>query len=139
VLDSEAVFEISQRSPEAAHWTKQDYDRAVSSGQVLLVAEVAGRVGGFLVARVSSDEAEILNMGVADTNRREGMGSALLAAAEAEARAEKAEHIYLEVRESNYAGIAFYTKHGFCQNGKRVRYYGDPPEDAVLMAKKLTG
>jgi ribosomal-protein-alanine acetyltransferase len=134
--DCEAIFEISQRSLEAAHWAKEDYDRAVSSGQIILVAEVAGRIGGFLVAQVSSGEAEILNIAVDRTNRRGGMGSALLMAAEAEARAQKAEHMYLEVRESNHAGIAFYTRHGFCQNGKRVGYYRDPPEDAVLMDKK---
>lgn len=143
--DWEAVFAICQGSPEAAQWTKDSYDQAISSGQVVLLAEVAERVRGFLVVRVASGEAEILNMAMDGSHRRQGIGSALLAAAVAEARLQHAECLYLEVRESNHGGIAFYHKHGFCNAGKRTGYYRDDlngpngPEDAVLMKKKLTG
>jgi ribosomal-protein-alanine N-acetyltransferase len=47
--------------------------------------------------------------------------------------------VFLEVRESNRAAIAFYDKHGFAKTGRRVRYYQDPVEAAILMEKKLTG
>ena len=43
----------------------------------------------------------------------------------------------LEVRESNAAARALYTKHGFRETGRRRGYYRDPIEDAVLYARPL--
>jgi ribosomal protein S18 acetylase RimI-like enzyme len=47
--------------------------------------------------------------------------------------------LFLEVRESNEAGIAFYEKMGFAKTGRRPGYYREPEEAALLMEKKLTG
>jgi ribosomal-protein-alanine acetyltransferase len=138
LADSGAIFEICQRAPEAAQWPKESYNQAISAGQIVLLAEVAERVCGFLVARVIGSEVEILNMAIDVAHRRQGIGSWLLTAGVLEAQAHHAQCIYLEVRESNHAGIAFYHKHGFCGTGKRPGYYRDPTEDAVLMEKKLT-
>src|ERR1700719_1185760 len=136
--DSEAVFEICQQSPEAAQWPKESYHRAHSSGQFVLVAEVNDRIRGFLVARITVDEAEILNTAVNPAHRRKGVGSALLSAAISAARAHNTKSIYLEVRKSNAAAISFYGKYGFEKTAERRAYYGSPTENAVVM-KKLTG
>lgn len=141
--DREAVLSICRRSPEAAQWTENGFEQAASSGQVILVGEVgegvAARVCGFLVARVIVGEAELLNMAIDTANRRKGLGSKLLAAAEKTAAAEGTKRMYLEVRESNRAAISFYGRHGFRKNGERAGYYQNPTENAVLMEKKLTG
>jgi ribosomal-protein-alanine acetyltransferase len=137
--DADAVFAICKASPEAAQWARENYDRANGNGQLILVAEVAGRVQGFLVVTVAANEAEILNMAVDPAQRRQGTGSALLLAAEDHARRQDAKHMYLEVRESNAAARTFYEKHGFRKTGTRPRYYFQPTENAVLMAKKVTG
>jgi ribosomal-protein-alanine N-acetyltransferase len=137
--DSEQVLAICASAPEAAQWSKASYDQA--SGQMVLVAETSGEVCGFLVARVVGDEAEVLNMAVEGRYRRKKLGSQLLMAALKETRSRSAQlamRVFLEVRESNVAGIAFYEKHGFCKKGKRAGYYRDPTEDAVLMEKKVT-
>jgi len=136
--DREVVFEIGSQSPQAAQWSKEAYDQAHSSGQILLTAELNGQLCGFLVARIIGDEAEILNMAVDKMHRRRGIGSALLTAAISAAQAQDAKNIYLEVRESNSAAICFYRQHGFERASERRGYYSSPTENAVVM-KKLTG
>ena len=135
--DGEAVFEICRQSLSAAQWSKESYDQAHSSGQILLTAELNGQVCGFLVARIIGDEAEILNMAVDKMHRRNGVGSSLLAAAISAAQAQNAKNIYLEVRESNSEAICFYRQHGFEKASERCGYYSSPTENAVVM-KKLT-
>ena len=135
--DGEAVFEICRQSPQAAQWSKESYDQAHASWQILLTAELNGQVCGFLVARIIGDEAEILNMAVDKMHRRNGIGSALLTAAISAAQAQNAKNIYLEVRESNSAAICFYGQHGFEEASQRRGYYSSPTENAVVM-KKLT-
>jgi len=135
--DSETISEICRHSPQAAQWQKESYGQAHSSGQIVLIAEINGRICGFLVARVTGDEAEILNMAVDPAHRRKGIASTLLSAAISEAQAQNAKNIYLEVRESNSAAISFYRRHGFEKSTERRGYYSSPTENAVGM-KKLT-
>ena len=46
-------------------------------------------------------------------------------------------HINLEVRASNHPALALYRRHGFRETGRRVGYYAEPVEDAVMMALDL--
>jgi [ribosomal protein S18]-alanine N-acetyltransferase len=143
--DLAAVLSICRQSPEAAQWSEKGFGQAASSGQLILIAQVAtdvsagARICGFLVARVVAGEAELLNMAVDSAHRRKVLGSKLLAAAAKEAEALQVSRMYLEVRESNQAAISFYERHGFHKNGERAGYYENPTENAVLMEKKLTG
>ncbi|MDQ1407809.1 MAG: [ribosomal protein S18]-alanine N-acetyltransferase [Acidobacteriaceae bacterium] len=136
--DGEAISEICRQSPQPAQWSKEAYDQAHSSGQILRTAELNSQVCGFLVARIIGDEAEILNMAVDQMHRRHGIGSALLTAAISAAQAQNAQNIYLEVRESNAVAISFYRRHGFEKTAERREYYRSPTENAAVM-KKLTG
>jgi ribosomal-protein-alanine N-acetyltransferase len=135
--DSEAIYEICRQSPAAAQWPKESYEQAHSSGQIVLIAERDARVYAFLVARIVGDEAEILNTAVDPSYRRKGTGTLLLKAAISEAQAHKVKSIYLEVRESNSAAIAFYGRQGFEKTAERREYYSGPTENAVVM-KKIT-
>jgi ribosomal-protein-alanine N-acetyltransferase len=102
-----------------------------------MAVETAGKLVGFLIGRQTIEEAEVLNLAVAPGSRRKGSGSALLQAAVEEFQARGVNRVYLEVRESNQAGIAFYEKHGFLQAGRREAYYRDPIETAVIMQKRF--
>jgi ribosomal-protein-alanine N-acetyltransferase len=135
--DTEAISEVCRHSPEAAQWPKESYNQAHSSGQIVLIADINCQICGFLVARVTGDEAEILNMAVDTVHRRKRIGSTLLSAAISAAQAQSAKDIYLEVRESNSAAISFYRQHGFEKTSERRGYYSSPTENAVVM-KKLT-
>ncbi len=90
--------------------------------------------GGFVLARVASDEAEILTLAVSPEARRSGLGRALLAAAMAEARARGAASMFLEVAAANEAALALYADAGFTQVGTRPNYYPGGAAALVLRA-----
>jgi len=138
--DGASVAKILEEAPEAANWSRDSLERSTNSpGGVTLVSEADGEISGFLVARQIVDEAEVLNLAVVRARRRRGDGGALLKAALEQFVGRGVSRVFLEVRESNEAGIAFYTKHGFAKTGRRPKYYTDPAEAAVLMEKKLGG
>jgi ribosomal-protein-alanine acetyltransferase len=138
--DAAAVAGILKESPQAADWTEASVrDSAGWSGSVALVSESEGKVSGFLIGRQVADQAEILNLAVSLARRGKGEGGALLKAALDEFRARRVGHVFLEVRESNAAAIAFYDKHGFSKKEIRPMYYRSPEEAAVVMERKLTG
>jgi len=138
--DAPALTRILQDSPEAAQWTEESYRALLdSSGAVAFVSETQGVVSGFVVGRQVADEAEVLNIAVAPTARRKGIGKALLRSALQAFRMRGTQRAFLEVRESNAAGIAFYERQGFAKVGKRAGYYRNPDEAAIVMERKLTG
>lgn len=137
--DSLAVAEILRHSPEAVYWPEASV-REVLEWQAMLglATEAEGKVAGFLIARQVKDEAEVLNLAVAPENRRKGEGGALLRAALAGLRKRGVTRVFLEVRESNAAGIGFYKHHRFLPAGRREGYYRDPAEAALVMEIRLT-
>jgi len=138
--DAAAVTEILRGSPEASQWTEWGFKELLGwRGVVALVSEGDRKVIGFIIGRQVGGEAEILNAAVVVTKRRKGEGGALLKAAMDAFRARQVSHVFLEVRESNETGIAFYRKHGFCKTGRRTGYYRDPDEAAIVMETKLAG
>lgn len=85
----------------------------------------------------AAGEAELLRIAVAPAARRQGLGQALLRAAEADLRTAGIQHLHLEVRTSNGAARSLYEAEGWRLSGHRPRYYRDG-EDAVVYTKKLT-
>ncbi|MDE3137719.1 MAG: ribosomal protein S18-alanine N-acetyltransferase [Acidobacteriota bacterium] len=130
--DAEAVERITRLSPEAADWPMESY-----RGLPAWVAESDGRVLGLLVARIAADEMEILNLAVEPASRRRGAGTALVDAAVEHGRRTGAARVFLEVRESNLVAQRFYERRGFAVTGRRLRYYRQPEEDALLMAREV--
>lgn len=137
--DAVAIAAIAKKSPEAAQWSRESYAALRKQGCSVWVAEAGETPAGFLVARVTSQEAEILNLAVDPANRRAGIATALFHQARAEFRRLKATRIFAEVRESNMPALQFYEKHGFLSTGRRPGYYQNPAEAAVLLMRELTG
>jgi ribosomal-protein-alanine N-acetyltransferase len=137
--DSDRILEITAQSPEAARWTRETFEKVSGSGERAWVIESGGWIEGFLVIRIVVDEAEILNIAVDQLARRKGRATALLQESLTELGKARVQRVFLEVRESNAAALAFYTKLGFEMFGKRPGYYRDPEEAALCMKKKLTG
>jgi ribosomal-protein-alanine N-acetyltransferase len=142
------MIALERATPNAAHWSEEQYWALFSAGnrewqEVVLVAE--GRLDkasaeghsreirlGFLAARRVDPEWELENIVVAASARRMGIGKRLLDALLAEAAKTNNAAVFLEVRESNAAARALYDKAGFRESGRRNSYYKDPPEDAIL-------
>ena len=136
--DAVAVTEILRGSPEASQWTEWGLKELLGwRGVLALVSEADGKVVGFIIGRQVAGEAEILNLAVMVAKRRKGEGRALLMAAMDEFRARQVSRVFLEVRESNGSGMAFYEKHGFSKTGRRAGYYRDPDEAAIVMHIKV--
>lgn len=138
--DAAFVAEILRQAPEAVFWPEASVKKVLEwKGALAIASEAEGKLRGFLIARQAGDEAEILNLAVALESRRSGVGGALLSASIESLRARGVVRVFLEVRESNTAAIAFYAKHGFTESGRRENYYRDPRESAVVMQRKLAG
>jgi len=104
-----------------------------------LVAEEAGVVIAYLLARWVGDTAEVLNLAVLPEHRRRGIAAALLGQALSELRRLGVADVYLEVRESNQAARALYGAHGFRVAGMRPAYYRQPTEDALVLRCAISG
>jgi ribosomal-protein-alanine N-acetyltransferase len=92
---------------------------------------------GFIAARLAAGELHINNMAVREEWRARGLGSELLGAALREGKQRGAREAFLEVRASNEAAQALYSKFGFERSGRRPKYYADPVEDALVMTASL--
>ncbi|MGZ7029874.1 MAG: ribosomal protein S18-alanine N-acetyltransferase [Terriglobales bacterium] len=134
--DVPALLAIERQAPGAAHWTSGEYDKLVGSG-VVLVAEEAGALCGFVCAQAAAGVWEIENVVVDAGLLRRGIASELLHELIQRAQNEAAPAILLEVRESNLAARGLYEKQGFREGGHRRAYYRDPVEDAILYALRF--
>ena len=90
-------------------------------------------VVGFNSFWLMANEAHIISIAVRNKYRRMGIGEALLIFSIDLAIKLEASVITLEVRASNEVAQALYRKYGLYVVGKRIRYYSDNGEDALLM------
>lgn len=142
--DIAAVLAITAVAPEAAVWNRPAYESLVNATVFgyheqgcCQVAEQDGQVVGFVCFRVIRDQAELLNLAVHPSCRRQGVGSRLLEETLAAASQGGATRIFLEVRPSNAPAVRFYERHGFLAWGRRPGYYWDPAEDALELTRRL--
>ena len=84
--DAEAILGIQAESPEVAEWSRHSYERLTQENMTGWVAEVDGRILGFIVVRQVAGDGEILNLAVSPKDRRRGVGTALLIQTEAWAK-----------------------------------------------------
>jgi ribosomal-protein-alanine N-acetyltransferase len=132
--DAADASEILLEAPEAAGWSTSMIRELLASGGVSgFVAERSGQATGFILGREVLDEGEILNLAVANAHRRHGEGTALSREMMNSFAARGVQRVFLEVRESNLAAIAFYKRLGFGQLGRREGYYREPLEAALIL------
>ncbi len=89
---------------------------------------------GFVGLWFVLQEAHITAIATRTNYRRRGIGEALLISAIETSISLGAQIITLEVRVSNAMAQSLYLKYGFRIVGKRIRYYSDNNEDALLMS-----
>ena len=110
-------------------------------GSIALVACTSNplRIGGFALAQVAADEAEILTIGVIAAWQRRGVGARLVGGLERAGRNAGAKRLFLEVAESNAAALQLYQTAGFTEVGRHKDYYIRPngAEDAIQLRKDV--
>lgn len=88
---------------------------------------------GFASLWLMANDAHVTSIAVRSEYRGMGIGEALLISGIELAIGLNADVVTLEVRASNQVAQILYRKYGFHVVGKRLRYYSDNGEDALLM------
>ena len=117
---SAKAFKEAIRKPDALYLT------------VLEDEEVLGYCGAYTVL----DEADINQVAVRESSRRQGIGKKLLEELLRQLEMQGIRTVTLEVRKSNSAAIALYESLGFVLEGQRKNFYEKPTEDAWIMWKR---
>ncbi|HEL1618869.1 TPA: ribosomal protein S18-alanine N-acetyltransferase [Streptococcus suis] len=129
---AEAVLAVMQSVYEQSPWTVEQIASSMASqDEDYYLAYEGQELVGFLAVQTVLDEMEILQIAVKADFQRLGIASQLMAAV-----MDWEGDIFLEVRESNRAAQALYTRQHFTKIGKRKDYYRNPVEDAVLMKRE---
>jgi ribosomal-protein-alanine N-acetyltransferase len=141
--DLDRVMEIAESLKEAPQWPRYAYLAALhpeaAPRRIALLADdsITGVVAGFAVASLLPPEAELEMIAVAPTAQRRGLARQLFFSLAAELRTAEVFGVILEVRATNQPALELYRRLGFVETGRRLRYYHDPVEDAILMRLRL--
>lgn len=120
-------------------WTRGNFADSLRAGYECRTLKLGGELLGYFVLMVAAGEAHLLNLSIAAVHQRNGHGSWLLGEAMASARKRGARSLFLEVRPSNEAGQALYTRFGFRKIAVRRGYYPAHAgrEDALVLTVPL--
>jgi ribosomal-protein-alanine N-acetyltransferase len=120
-------------------WTRGNFADSLRAGYECRVLRHGAELIGYFVLMAAAGEAHLLNLSIAAARQRIGHGSMLLGEAAGLARARGAKSLFLEVRPSNGAAQALYTRFGFRPIAVRRGYYPAHAgrEDALVLTLPL--
>lgn len=134
--DSCSLYRLEKRCFRLDAWPLIDILFAmVLPGLVRLKAIENGRLVGFILGQKDRGTGWIATFAVDEPHRGRGIGSELLAAAEARLSTDK---VRLCVRKTNKAAIRLYSRRGYETIKTWKRYYRGG-EDALVMEKANSG
>ncbi len=133
--DLEQVVAIDQVS-FSLPWPPRSFQFELTDNEAsrCWVTDLDGRVIAVLVGWFIVDELHIATIATHPEFRGQGIGRQLLLHVVGSAKKEGAIRAFLEVRESNLIALNMYRDFGFVEDGRRVKYYKDNGEDAILMS-----
>jgi ribosomal-protein-alanine N-acetyltransferase len=124
-------------------WSEAEFERLLTDRNVLChLARLSGGTGvvaGFVIGRIVEDEAEILMVAVAPSQRRRGLARQLITRHLGRLAARGVRRVFLEVDEGNRPALQLYTRAGFERVGRRAGYYSGPEGNsaALLLRRDL--
>ena len=132
--DVAAVLEI-ERLSFSSPWPAYAFEQELTANRLAhyVVARLGDRVVGFGGIWLMVDEAHITTFGVHPDHRRRGVGRHLLLRLAELAIELGSTRMTLEVRISNEPAQLLYSSFGFRVAGRRIAYYSDDGEDALVM------
>ena len=136
--DMPAVLRIESECFEFS-WTEEDFIRCLRQRNCIgMVAEVDGRVVGFMIYELHKSRLHVLNFAVDPAHRRRGIGSQMVSKLLAKLSQERRNRVMLEVRETNLAAQLFFKSLDFKAVSVLREFYDDAEEDAYLMQFRYT-
>lgn len=120
-------------------WTRGNFSDSLNSGHSAWVLEQENKIIGYALLMIVLDEAHLLNLSIAKTYQKQGLGRFLLEYMLKIAKSYQAANMFLEVRASNVSALALYENIGFNEMAVRRNYYpaATGREDAILMGLAL--
>lgn len=135
--DIENVIAIERASFQFPWSTRFFLDELQVDCARSILAEVEGRIVGYVLFWFLPEEVDIHNIAVHPDFRRKGIGRLLLEQVVDSARRQERLRVTLDVRFSNAPAQNLYRSFGFVIRGLRKGYYSDNGEDALVMALEL--
>jgi [ribosomal protein S18]-alanine N-acetyltransferase len=106
-------------------WSEQEFEHLLLDRNVVAHRATSGRhLDGFIISRLAVDEAEILSVAVAASQRGRGLAGRLLDLHLRTLAGRGVRAVFLEVEEANRAATRLYARRGFREVGRRDAYYG---------------
>jgi ribosomal protein S18 acetylase RimI-like enzyme len=100
----------------------------------VFVAAIDGDLVGRITIDTAGRQADISGFVVVEARRRQGIGTLLMDAAEAEAKRRRCKRLRLTVAKDNDAAIALYVARGYRRVGEGVSSGLRTPEGRVVLA-----
>ena len=117
-------------------WTEEMLVSAFNTGRFTVYgAKMDGALVGVISYSTSFDTADLEDVFVLPTFRRQGVANKLFNAMEEDLNSLNVKKLFLEVRRSNLFAINFYQKKGMKKISERKKYYSDG-EDALVFVKE---
>lgn len=109
------------------HWSAEDFKQYANDLNIHGVSAFkSDQFVGFILARKTQDEAEILTFAVKSQHQRQGVGQELLKYILNLLLHNETKNVYLETSEDNDGAKALYKQVGFLKIGERPDYYCTP-------------
>ena len=137
--DFEALYQLDQQCypPEIAYSRRMMKWYLRLPGADCLVKEGDAGIVAFIITAREDDVGHVITLDVAESQRRHGLGTALLAAAEARMFDAGVRQVWLETATDNLPAVAFWQKHGYRSEAVLKNYYAEKL-NAYEMRKALT-
>ena len=128
-----SIEQASHHTP----WSLAQFSSSVEAGHLAYaVTSNDEQVAAYAVLMPNADDWELLNITVASNHRGQGIAQGVLTGLIATCRRAGAQAMLLEVRASNVAAIALYTKLGFAHVTTRRAYYTAPIVKTAVDAQR---
>jgi ribosomal-protein-alanine N-acetyltransferase len=125
-------------------WSQLQFTTSIeNSNNICYCLNLNDKTIGYLIAMLTLDSADILNIGIEPDFKRQGHGTALLNHLIEELKKRSIGEILLEVRVGNKPAIQFYKKQGFKEISVRKNYYTknsknqSQREDGIIMSIQI--
>ena len=135
ILDYKSYISINDGTEK---WGETFFNNIIKQESVIHFFSLMPRKG-YLIARISGEDLELIIIGVDKANRRKGLAKEMLIKLFTLAKRKKLKKIFLEVSVKNKVAINLYKRVGFKTYQQRENYYSKnrKKETALLMLKDI--